>query len=74
MDLCRDFSFVLEDSQGVCGYVLAALDSEEFYSRFKMEWLPSVLHKYPVASSTQTDQSKLQLLGPEEVRLQPWGW
>jgi len=76
VDLCRDLSFVLEDSQGVCGYVLAALDSQEFYGRFKTEWLPSVLHKYPMFSSTQTDRPKLLLLGPEEVRLSPWweGW
>lgn len=47
VELCREFSFVLEDSQGVCGYVLAALDSELFYRRFKEEWLPKILPLYP---------------------------
>lgn len=47
LEFCRDLSFVLEDSLGVCGYVLAALDSKKFYQTFKEEWLPKVLALYP---------------------------
>ncbi len=65
LDLCRDLSFVLEDSQGVCGYVLAALDSRDFYSKFKTELLPTVLDKYPVPSAPSNLSNSL--LGPEEV-------
>ena len=39
---------MLEDPQGVCGYVLAALDSKLFYQRFKNDWLPKVLSLYPL--------------------------
>ena len=45
--LSPDLSFVLEDAEGVCGYVLAALNSGEFYDRFRREWLPSVGKQYP---------------------------
>ena len=51
LDLCRDLSFVLEDTVGVCGYVLAALDSTEFYRLFKEQWLPKVLPLYPTPPS-----------------------
>lgn len=45
--LSPTLSYVLEDAAGVCGYVLAALDSHDFYARFTAEWLPSVLPQYP---------------------------
>ena len=56
---------MLEDTQGVCGYVLAALDSRLFYTRFKTDWLQTVLDKYPVPAP-DTAQSNV-LPGPEEV-------
>ena len=49
----------------MCGYVLAVLDSKEFYFRFEKEWLPSMLDKYPVVAAAS--QSKTRP-GPEEVR------
>ncbi len=45
-----ELSFVLEDSVGVCGYVLAALDSESFYRHYHQEWLPPVRARYPSPS------------------------
>ena len=63
LELCRDLAFVLEDSEGVCGYVLAALDSEQFYVRFKEEWLPKVLDRYPIPSiSSQTNPEKVMFM------------
>ncbi len=67
LELCRDLSFVLEDPQGVCGYVLAALDSEQFYRTFKAEWLPRVLGLYP------TPPPSIQP-SPEVVSLGLWVW
>eukprot|EP01062_Namystynia_karyoxenos_P035625 TRINITY_DN26056_c0_g1_i1.p1 TRINITY_DN26056_c0_g1~~TRINITY_DN26056_c0_g1_i1.p1 ORF type:complete len:285 (+),score=70.35 TRINITY_DN26056_c0_g1_i1:81-857(+) len=40
-------SFVLEDDGGVCGYVLAALDSESFYRWLRSEYAPRVAQRYP---------------------------
>lgn len=42
-----DLSFVLEDAQGVCGYVLAAFDSAAFYRRYREEWLPAMRVRHP---------------------------
>jgi ribosomal protein S18 acetylase RimI-like enzyme len=42
-----DLAFVLEDDQGVCGYVLAALDSGDFYRRLRAEWLPHLRAQHP---------------------------
>ncbi|MBM3878316.1 MAG: GNAT family N-acetyltransferase [Verrucomicrobia bacterium] len=42
-----EFAFVLEDEQGVCGYVLAALDSAAFYRRLVQEWLPPLQAQHP---------------------------
>jgi protein O-GlcNAcase/histone acetyltransferase len=38
-----DLSFVLEDEQGVCGYVLAAVDSRSFYARYDSELRPQLV-------------------------------
>ena len=58
-----DLSYVLEDSEGVCGYVLATLDSRTFYEQFGKEWLPTVIGSYPT-SPVKTDE---QRLATEEV-------
>lgn len=42
-----DLTFVLEDSEGVCGYILGAFDSETFYKRLKHEWFPPLRERYP---------------------------
>ena len=42
-----NLAFVLEDEIGVCGYVLGALDSAEFYHAYLTQWLPPIRGKYP---------------------------
>ncbi len=42
-----ELAFVLEDAQGVCGYLLGALDSERFYRRMEAEWLPPLRARIP---------------------------
>ena len=42
-----DLTFVLEDSKGVCGYILGAFDSKTFYERLEAEWFPPLREKYP---------------------------
>lgn len=59
--LSLELSFVVEDSKGVCGYVLATLDSAEFYDHFLEDWLPSVINKYPKPPSSTVQ------LDPEQV-------
>lgn len=47
MALEPELAFVLADELGVCGYVLAALDSKRFYQRYREEWLPPLRAKHP---------------------------
>ena len=61
--LSPELSFVLEDDDGVCGYVLAALDSKVFYQQFEKEWAPEVAPKYSVP------HVGIKELTPEEVCL-----
>lgn len=61
--LSPELSFVVEDSEGVCGYVLAVLDSETFYQQFKKEWLPTVIGNYPAP----LPKAKGDKTSPEEV-------
>jgi ribosomal protein S18 acetylase RimI-like enzyme len=41
------FAFVLENSDGVCGYVLGALDSPRFYHDYIHLWLPPLQARLP---------------------------
>ena len=41
-----ELAYVLEDENGVCGYVLGALDSKVFYQRYLQEWLPPLQQTY----------------------------
>ncbi len=65
-----ELSFLLEDSQGVCGYVLGALDSERFYQRYQEEWLPELWRNYrePVgdpATWTESDRVHYEYFHPD---------
>lgn len=71
--LSSELAFVLEDSQGVCGYVLGVLDSERFYEQLKREWLPLLHSKYQpesckTMSTTEQDALK-QVMNPEPLLL-----
>ncbi len=57
-----DLAFVLEDQRGVCGYILAARDSERFYQRFVTEWLPPLRARHPVPSGDSATWTHTQKL------------
>ncbi len=42
-----DLTFVLEDGEGVCGYILGAFDSRVFDERLEHEWFPGLRERYP---------------------------
>jgi ribosomal protein S18 acetylase RimI-like enzyme len=44
-------AFVAEDSEGVCGYVLGALDSRAFEERCERDWWPALRVRYPEPDS-----------------------
>ena len=39
-------TFVLEDSEGICGYIVGSLDIVPFYHYLKTVWYPSLQKKY----------------------------
>lgn len=57
--------FVAEDELGICGYTLAALDSEAMHAWALHEWLPPFQQAYPltlVQSCSPQDQELLHLI------------
>ena len=56
----EDIAFVCEDNHGVCGYVLAAVDSFEFVERFTQKYLPKMRKLYPTNPATEKDGDSSQ--------------
>ena len=48
MRLEPELAFVLTDESGVCGYALGALDSQRFYARCSIDWLPDLQKIHPL--------------------------
>ena len=42
-----EHTFVLEDGEGVCGYVLGVADTPAFEARLEREWWPALRARYP---------------------------
>jgi len=69
-----DAAFVLEDSKGVCGYVLGAVDSDSFYTKLAGEWFPRIRQMYsaPAGGSetwTPTEEIVNILFNPDKPKL-----
>jgi len=45
--LAPDLAFVVEDDDGVAGYILGAADTVEFEDRLEREWWPALRRRYP---------------------------
>ena len=55
-----EFSLILEDSQGICGYALGALDSHTFYSRYDQEWRPKLCQQFPMPQGDPAKWTRAQ--------------
>ncbi|NXD95565.1 OGA GlcNAcase, partial [Chaetorhynchus papuensis] len=47
LSLSPEYTFVLEDEGGLCGYAAGALHAEGFLQQRDSSWLPAIRHKYP---------------------------
>ncbi|XP_014731649.1 PREDICTED: protein O-GlcNAcase-like [Sturnus vulgaris] len=47
LSLSPEYTFVLEDEGGPCGYAAGALHAEGFLQKRDSSWLPAIRHKYP---------------------------
>jgi GNAT superfamily N-acetyltransferase len=54
------FSRVLEDDGGVCGYAFAALDSRKFYERYEKEWRPKLVAEFPMPAGDPSRWSRVE--------------
>ena len=52
--LNNQYSFVVENNEGMCGYVVAAPDANEFHTRMTVSWLPEMQQKYPAPVETES--------------------
>jgi ribosomal protein S18 acetylase RimI-like enzyme len=50
-----EYSLILEDKEGICGYAFGSLDSKKFYDRYEKEWRPKLCGQFPMP---QGDPSK----------------
>lgn len=77
LQLEPELAFVLEDAQGVCGYVLGALDSRKFYRAFAEQWLPPLRRQQPEptgdpATWTPSQRMYHQYYHPDVVCPEPY--
>lgn len=56
-----ELAFVAEAGGTVLGYVVAALDSEEFYARWQLEWSPRFAATHPASSRPDARRADSQL-------------
>ncbi|NXO13192.1 OGA GlcNAcase, partial [Oriolus oriolus] len=47
LSLSPEYTFVLEDEGGLCGYAAGVLHAEGFLQQRDSSWLPAIRHKYP---------------------------
>src|SRR6185436_1367739 len=55
-----EFSLILEDVDGVCGYALGAFDSRAFYDRYEREWRPRLCAQFPAPTGDPASWTRVQ--------------
>jgi ribosomal protein S18 acetylase RimI-like enzyme len=65
--LVPELCFVIEDADGVAGYTVGAVDTVDFYRRWRAEWTPRFADRYPkpARETTRHDSLVLSLHNPE---------
>ena len=55
-----DFSLILEDEKGICGYALGVRDSRAFYARYEAEWRPDLCTRFPSPKGDPSQWTRVQ--------------
>lgn len=55
-----DYSLILEDKDGICGYAFGALDSKAFYARYETEWRPKLCAQFPPPTGDPAQWTRAQ--------------
>lgn len=66
-----ELAFVVEDDEGVGGYILGVANTRDFVARFSSEWLPAFAEKYEHTEPVVTKDDLIRHLGfwPERMLL-----
>jgi ribosomal protein S18 acetylase RimI-like enzyme len=67
LELAPELAFVVEDDDGVAGYILGAADTAEFQGRLEREWWPDLRRRYPPYRPERASQRA----GPERPGRRP---
>lgn len=55
-----DYSLILEDQEGICGYAFGSLDSKKFYDHYEKEWRPKLCAQYPMPQGDPAKWTRAQ--------------
>ncbi len=55
-----EFSLILEDDMGVCGYAFGALDSRQFYEHYEKHWRPELCVRFPMPQGDPQNWTRVQ--------------
>ncbi len=55
-----EYSLILEDKQGICGYAFGSLDSKKFYDRYEQEWRPRLCAQFPMPQGDPAKWTRAQ--------------
>jgi ribosomal protein S18 acetylase RimI-like enzyme len=67
-----ELAFVLEDPQGICGYLLGALDSKKYYAAYRSRWLPPLRSRYAEPTGDQAHWTRTQRIVYEYYHPHIW--
>jgi ribosomal protein S18 acetylase RimI-like enzyme len=64
-----ELAFVVEDTEGVAGYIVGVADTRRFVERFRAEWLPRIETAYEHTQPVVTKDDNIRHLGfwPERM-------
>ena len=57
-----EFSLILEDAEGVCGYAFGSIDSRAFYDRYEREWRPRLSAEFPEPTGDPSNWTRAQMV------------
>ncbi len=55
-----EYSLVLEDKDGICGYAFGSFDSKAFYARYEKEWRPKLCAQFPMPTGDPATWTRAQ--------------
>ncbi|XP_006825943.1 protein O-GlcNAcase-like [Saccoglossus kowalevskii] len=67
--LSPEYCFVLEDENGICGYVLGALNAKKYYDLYDMAWMLEMCSKYPKPKSKNLTPAEEVFLSFHEYKI-----